>query len=53
MEAYFSTDAISGLGRTPESYSQEIRNVTAADVAAAANTLQYHSTFFLKGVQHG
>lgn len=53
MEAYFSTAAISGLGRTPESYSQEIRNVTAADVAAAANTLQYHSTFFLKGVQHG
>ena len=53
MEAYFSTAAIGGLSRTPESYSQEIRRVTADDVAAAAKTLQHHSTFFLKGAQHG
>lgn len=53
MEAYFSTAAISGLGRTPETYSREIRAVTASDVAQAARTVAYHSTFFLKGAQHG
>lgn len=53
MEAYFSTAAISGLGRTPETYSQEIRAVTADDVAQAAQTVAYHSSFFLKGGQHG
>lgn len=53
MEAYFSTAAISGLSRTPESYSQQIRAVTADDVAQAARTVAYHSTFFLKGGQHG
>lgn len=53
MEAYFSTAAISGLDRTPESYSREIQAVTAHDVAQAARTVHYHSTFFLKGAQHG
>lgn len=53
MESFFSTAAISGLSRTPESYSREIRAVTAYDVAQAARTLQHHSTFFLKGDQHG
>ena len=52
MEAYFSTAAISDLGRTPETYSQEIRAVTVSDVAQAARTVTYHSTFFLKGVPH-
>ena len=52
MENFFSTAAISGLNRTPESYSQQIRAVTVADVAAAANTLRFHSAFFLKGVAH-
>ncbi len=52
MEAFFSTAAISGLGRTPESYSRQIRSVTVSDVAEAARTIEHHSTFFLKGGQH-
>ncbi len=52
MEAYFSTAALSGLGRTPESYSQQIRSVTVSDVAEAARSIAYHSAFFLKGGQH-
>lgn len=53
MENFFSTAAISGLQRTPEVYATEIQAVTAADVVAAANTITYHSAFFLKGVNHG
>ena len=53
MEGFFSTAAISGLGRTPEAYAMQIRSVTAADVAQAAATLEHHSTFFLKGADHG
>ena len=52
MEAFFSTGAISGLNRTPERYAQQIRAVTAKDVAEAAGTLEHHSTFFLKGADH-
>ncbi len=52
MENFFSTAALSGLNRTPEAYSREIEAVTTADVAAAAQTVQYHSTFFLKGAAH-
>ena len=49
IEGFFSTAAINGLNRTPETYADEIRAVTVADVAAAAATVTPHSTFFLKG----
>ena len=52
IENFFATAAISGLGRTPEVYAQQIRAVTVEAVAAAAKTVQYHSAFFLKGVDH-
>ena len=52
MEGYFSSTAISGLMRTPDSYSAEIQAVTLADVTAAAQTLTHHSTFILKGAAH-
>ena len=52
MENFFSTAAISGLARTPQTYADEIRSVTVADVVAAANTITYHSAFFLKGVHY-
>ncbi len=52
MEGFFSTAAISGLDRTPESYAEEIRAVTAEDAAAAARTLELHSSFFLKGEEN-
>ena len=50
IEGYFSTAAISGMGRTPENHAEAIRAVTRADAAAAAATVTPHSTFFLKGV---
>ena len=49
IEGFFSTAAINGLKRTPETYAQEIRAVTLADVADAAATIQPHCSFFLKG----
>ena len=49
IEGYFSTAAISGQSRTPESHAEEIRAVTREDVAAAAATIVPHSTFFLEG----
>ena len=52
IESFFSTAAISGLGRTPETYAQQIQAVTVADVVAAANTVSFHSAFFLKGADH-
>ena len=53
MESFFSTAALSGLNRTPEVYARQIREVTIADVVEAAKTIEYHSSFFLKGEQHG
>ena len=52
MESFFSTAAISGLGRTPETYADEIRAVSAENVVEAAKTVQFHSAFFLKGEDH-
>jgi predicted Zn-dependent peptidase len=49
IEGFFSTAAISGLGRTPEVYAQQIRAVTVDDVVEAARTVTFHSAFFLKG----
>lgn len=53
MEAYFSTSAITGLLRSPEDYADEIQAVTRDAVAQAAETVQHHSTFFLRGAAHG
>ena len=52
MEAFFGVAALSGLDRNPEEYAHQIRAVTLADVVAAANTVQLHSSFFLKGDAH-
>lgn len=52
MESFFSTTAISGLNRSPEKYAEEIRAVTVEDVVAAAKTIRFHSSFFLKGADH-
>ena len=49
IEGFFSTTAINGLNRTPETQADQIRAVTIQDVAAAAATITPHSTFFLKG----
>ena len=49
IEGYFSTAAISGQSRTPESHAAEVRAVTREAVAEAAATIVPHSTFFLEG----
>ena len=49
MEGFFGVSAISGLNRSVEEYASQIRAVGIEDVAAAANTVALHSTFFLKG----
>ena len=53
MESFFSTAALSPVARTPEQYALEIEAVTLEDVVAAANTVRFHSSFFLKGEQNG
>lgn len=49
MRSFFSVAAIGGLNRTPQQYAEEIRAVRVEDVVAAADTLQFHSDFVLKG----
>ena len=49
IEGYYATAALSGLGLTPAAYMDAVRAVTLEDVVAAANTLNLHTTYFLKG----
>ena len=51
IEGYYATAALSGMGLTPDAYMAAIRAVTLEDVVSAANTLQLHTTYFLKGAQ--
>ena len=49
IEGYYATAALSGMGMTPAEYMEAVEQVTLEDVVAAANTLQLHTTYFLKG----
>ena len=49
IESYYATAALSGLGLTPHAYMEAVEAVTLEQVVAAANTLELHSTYFLKG----
>ena len=49
IEGYYATAALSGMGLTPESYMAAVEKVDLAAVVAAAETVQLHSTYFLKG----
>ena len=49
IEGYYATAALSGMGMTPAVYMDAVEQVTLEQVVAAANTLQLHSTYFLKG----
>lgn len=49
IEGYYATSFLSGLQLTPEAYAEKVRAVTPEAVAQAAKTLQYHSSFCLKG----
>ena len=49
IEGYYETAFLSGLALMPQDYIAKVMTVTAEDVAAAAKTLTYHSSFCLKG----
>ncbi len=50
IEGYYATGALSGMTMTPAEYRTALEAVTREQVAAAARTLELHSSFFLKGV---
>ena len=49
IEGYYATGILSGLAWSPKEYADAVMTVTAEDVAEAAKTLQYHSSFCLRG----
>ena len=49
IESYYSTAALSGLTMEPETYRQAVEAVTLQQVVEAANTIDLHTTYFLKG----
>lgn len=50
IEGYYATAALSGLAMTPAEYLQKVHAVTREQVMAAAQSLQKHTVYFLKGV---
>ncbi len=50
IENYYATGALSGLGMTPEEYIARVGQVTAEQVAQAADSLELNTVYFLKGV---
>ena len=49
IESYYSSAALSGLPFTPGGYITAVEQVTKADVARMAQSLQLHTVYFLKG----
>ena len=49
IEGYYATAALSGLIFSHEEYMAAVEKATIEDVVKAANTLQLHTTYFLKG----
>ena len=49
IESYYSTAALSGLIFSHEEYMAAVSALTVADVVSCANSLQLHTTYFLKG----
>ena len=49
IEGYYATAALSGMAMSPSQYMAAVEEVTKEQVVSAANTLQLHSTYFLKG----
>ena len=51
MENYYGSAALSGLPLTAQEYMEKAKATTVQQLAEAAQTVQLHSTFFLKGVE--
>ena len=52
IEGYYSSAALSGLGLTPAEYMERIAAVTKEQVREAARSMNLHTTYILKGVDH-
>ena len=50
IENYYATAALSGLPLTPEAYMEAVDRVTVQQVSQAAQKLELHTVYFLKGV---
>lgn len=53
IERYYSAQVLSRWGITPEEHMAKIAAVTKEQVAAAAGLLKLHTTYILKGADHG
>ncbi len=49
IEGYYATAALSGLVFSHGEYMEAVEAATVEDVVACANSLQLHTTYFLKG----
>ena len=49
IEGYYATAALSGLIFSHEEYMAAVEAATISDVVACANSLELHTTYFLKG----
>lgn len=49
IEGYYATAALSGLIFSHSEYMEAVESATVEDVVACANSLQLHTTYFLKG----
>ncbi len=49
IEGYYATAALSGLIFSHDAYMEAVENATVEDVVACANSLELHTTYFLKG----
>ena len=49
IEGFYATAALSGLVFSHDEYMEAVENATVEDVVACANSLELHTTYFLKG----
>ena len=49
IEGFYATSALSGLVFSHGEYMEAVEKVTVSDVVACANSLELHTTYFLKG----
>ena len=50
IENYYASAALSGLQLTPQAYMDAVEQVTVEQLAKAAQSLELHTVYFLKGV---
>lgn len=49
IEGYYATSALSGLPLSLEEYARQVEQATISQIAAAAEKMQLHTVYFLKG----